>query len=217
MRLHIAAVLFALSVAPAAAHPHAFIDATIEVIFDDKGRATALRIGWVYDELTTLMVIEDAAADKDGDGALSPVELEPMKGFDMEWGQDFLGDTYVKMGGKPVALTMQPEDWTTEWQDGRFISHHTRRFVEPVVVESVPLVILPYDPGYFAAYAIAGETTLTGRKDCEATVFVPDIEGQYAELVSTLQEYSPDMNIEEVGFPNVGEKLSEEVRITCAG
>lgn len=217
MRLHIAAVLFALSAAPAAAHPHAFIDATIEVIFDDKGRATALRIGWVYDELTTLMVIEDAAADKDGDGALSPAELEPMKGFDMQWDQDFLGDTYVKMGGQPVALTMQPEDWTTEWQDGRFISHHTRRFVEPVTVESVPMVILPYDPGYYAAYAITGETALTGRKDCEATVFVPDIEGQYAELVSTLQEYSPGMNIEEVGFPNVGEKLSEEVRITCAG
>lgn len=217
MRLHIAAVLFALSAAPAAAHPHAFIDATIEVIFDDTGRATALRIGWVYDELTTLMVIEDAAADKDGDGALSPVELIPLKGFDMQWDQDFLGDTYVKMGGQPVALTVQPEDWMTEWQDGRFISYHTRRFVEPVSVASEPLVILPYDPGYYAAYTITGETALTGRKDCEATVFVPDIEGQYAELVSTLQEYSPGMNIEEIGFPNVGEKLSEEVRITCAG
>lgn len=201
---------------PALAHPHAFIDATIEVIFDDQGRAAELRIGWFYDELTTLMLIEDGGDDKDGDGAISAAELEALKGFDMDWGADFLGDTYAKMAGQPVALTMKPEDWTTEWKEGRLISHHTRRFVEPVEVGPDPLVILSYDPSYYVAYTIVGDPVLTGRTGCAARIFVPDIEGKYAELVSSLQEYTPDMNIEEVGFPNVGEELSEEVRITCA-
>jgi ABC-type uncharacterized transport system substrate-binding protein len=40
------AVLAALLLAtPAAAHPHVFIDASIEVIFNDQGQASALRIG----------------------------------------------------------------------------------------------------------------------------------------------------------------------------
>lgn len=211
------AALAALILAtPAAAHPHAFIDTSIEVIFDDQGQAAALRIGWVYDELTTLMIIEDGGDDRDGDGSISAAELETLKGFDMDWGEDFLGDTYAKMGGRPVALSLTPEDWTTDWKDGRLISTHVRRFAAPVTVGAEPLVILPYDPGYYAAYTIQGAPVLTGRADCRAEVFVPDIGGRYAELVSALQEYTPDMDIEEVGFPNVGEELSEEVRVTCA-
>jgi ABC-type uncharacterized transport system substrate-binding protein len=216
MRLQTAVLLLCLTAAPAAAHPHMFIDATFEVVFDDQGRAAALRIGWIYDELTTLMIVEDGGDDKDGDGAISAAELETLKGFDMDWGEDFLGDTYARMGGAPLAMTMRPEDWTTDWQDGRLISSHTRRFDPPVEIGSEPLVILPYDPGYYAAYAITGKTVLTGREGCRAEVFVPDIEGKYAELVSNLQEYTPDVNIEELGFPNVGEQLAEELRVTCA-
>lgn len=214
----LAAPLLALLLAAtsAAAHPHAFIDTGIEVLFDAEGRAAAIRVSWSYDELTTLMIVEDNGADKDGDGTLSEAELATLRGFDMEWGEDFLGDTYAKQGGAPVALSLKPEDWTTEWKDGRLVSRHTRRFVAPVKVGQEPLVILPYDPGYYAAYTIVGETVLTGREGCAAQVFVPDIEGRYNELVSALQEYSPDMNLDEVGFPNVGEQLSEEVRITCA-
>lgn len=216
MRWPFAALCSVTCATGATAHPHVFIETTIEVVFDDQGRAAALRIGWVYDELTTLMIIEDGGDDKDGDGVISAAELETLKGFDMEWSEDFLGDTYAKVAGKPVALTMKPEDWTTEWKDGHLISHHTRHFAQPVTIGADPLVILPYDPGYYAAYEITGDTILTGRTGCRATVFTPDIEGIYAELVNSLQEYTPDMDIEEVGFPNVGEELSEEVRITCA-
>lgn len=215
MRRLAIALLSSLPAAPAAAHPHAFIDTTIEVLFDDQGQATALRIGWSYDELTTLMIIEDGGDDKDGDGVISAAELETLKGFDMDWGDAFTGDTFAKMGGQPVALAMTPEEWTTDWKDGRLISTHIRRFAEPVRIAADPLVILPYDPGYYTAYAIVGTPTLTGRTGCKAEVFVPDTEGKYAELVSALQEYTPDMQIDEVTFPNVGEQLSEEVRVTC--
>lgn len=216
MRHIAAALLVALAATPAASHPHAFIDTKIEVIFDAEGRASALRIGWMYDALTTLMIVEDGGDDKDGDGSISAAELETLKGFDMDWGEDFLGDTYARLAGEPVAMTLTPEDWTTEWTDGRLITSHIRRFIEPVEVGIVPLVILPYDPGYYAAYDITGTPVLTGREGCKAEVFTPDIEGKYAELVSSLQEYTPDMDIEEAGFPNVGEELSEEVRVTCA-
>lgn len=210
------ALALSCAAGPVIAHPHVFIDTAIEVMFDDQGRAAALRIGWTYDELTTLMIIADGGDDKDGDGAISAPELETLKGFDMDWGEDFLGDTYARMGGNPVPMVQKPEDWTTDWKDGKLVSYHTRRFETPVDVGSEPLVILPYDPGYYAAYTIPDDPVLTGRDGCAAVVFVPDIEGKYGELVGALQEYSPDTNIEEVGFPNVGEQLSEEVRITCA-
>ena len=215
MRRLALAPLLCFAAAPVAAHPHVFIDTTVELIFDDQGQATALRIGWTYDELTTLMIIEDGGDDKDGDGVISASELQTLKGFDMDWGEEFPGDTFAKMGGLPVDLSMKPEDWTTDWKDGRLISTHIRRFTEPVRIAADPLVILPYDPGYYTAYAIASAPALTGRPDCKAEIFVPDTEGRYGELVNALQEFTPDMQIDEVTFPNVGEQLSEEVRVTC--
>ena len=35
---------------PALAHPHVFVDTGLEVIFDEQGRATGIRISWTYDE-----------------------------------------------------------------------------------------------------------------------------------------------------------------------
>ena len=32
---------------PAMAHPHVFIDTSVEVILDDRDRVTAVRLGWV--------------------------------------------------------------------------------------------------------------------------------------------------------------------------
>ncbi len=209
------AIGFAALPGIAAAHPHIFVDTTFEAVFDDRGRITALKVGWTYDEMTTLLVIEDGGHDTDGDGLISPKELEGLKGFDMDWGTEFLGDLYAEQDGEPLEINPGPQDWTTAWADGKLSSTHLRRFAAPVDPAAGTVVIKPYDPSYYTAYAIVGDTVTTGRKDCRAEVFVPDLDAAQKQMLDALKEYMPGDDMTNVQFPMAGANFSEELRITC--
>ena len=66
---------FLLAPALAEAHPHIFVSTGIEVLFDPEGRATALRISWTYDEMFSLMMVQENGLDPDGDNVLTKAEL----------------------------------------------------------------------------------------------------------------------------------------------
>jgi len=210
-----AAALLALAT-PTSAHPHMFVDTELEAIFDAEGRLAAVRITWIYDELTTLLSISDGGYDKNGDGALSAEEMQPLQGFDMEWGADFLGDFQISQGAEKLPLIPGPRDWTSDWKDGHLISTHVRRLATPVAPGGAePLVLKPYDPGYYTAYAITGTPVVTGRSDCTAQVFEPDLTAAQEALAAALDEYFPDQSLEEMGYLMIGESYAEEVQLTC--
>jgi ABC-type uncharacterized transport system substrate-binding protein len=214
----LAAGLTAGLTAPAAlAHPHVFVDLALTVVFDDAGRMTELHVRWTYDDLTTLLLIEDGGHDTDGDGTLSEAELEPLKGFDMDWEPDFPGDIYPEQAGGPLALVPGPSDWTTSWADGKLTSTHVRRFETPVDPAAGPIVIRAYDPGYYVAYSVGANPVIKGRTDCLATTFVPDLDAAQAALQASLKEYLPGDDLSDAGFPQAGATFAEEVRVTCGG
>ena len=211
---HFLALLLLLSPAPALAHPHIFIDTRYEVILNDRNEATALRIGWTYDDLYALLIFGDLALDPDGDGILSPEEEGSLNGFDMKWIEGFEGDTYVLMDGQPLAIS-GPRDWTASWADGKLSSTHYRDLVTPVPVADVPLVIQAYDPGYYVAHVILPPAVVTGGTGCTAQVFEADLDAADTALQEALAEYAPGADVEGQ-FPAVGAKFSDEVRVTCA-
>jgi ABC-type uncharacterized transport system substrate-binding protein len=218
MKLTVLSVLAAIMAPSAAvAHPHVFVDMSLTSVFDGSGRLTELHVTWTYDDLTSLLLIEDGGYDTDGDGAMSAAELEPMKGFDMDWDPDFPGDVYPEQNGSPLALVPGPSDWTTSWADGKLTSTHVRRFGTPVDPGAGAIVIKAYDPGYYVAYAIVGTTATEGRDDCRAEVFVPDLDAAQTQLMASLKEYLPGDDLSDAGFPQAGETFAEEVRITCGG
>ncbi|MFM2390316.1 MAG: hypothetical protein RLZZ437_1871 [Pseudomonadota bacterium] len=198
----------------AEAHPHVFIDATVEVVFDAEGRAEALRIGWTYDEFFSMLIVEDRALDPDYDAVLTPEAEAELAGFDMQWDAGFAGDTYALMNGVDLPLS-RPEAFSASYADGKITSTHLRRFETPVAVGDVPLIVQVYDPGFYTAYAIVGETQLTGRDDCSAQVFEPDRSAADEALLAALAEVSADVDIE-IAYPAIGAAYAEEARITCA-
>jgi ABC-type uncharacterized transport system substrate-binding protein len=208
------AFLLTLTAAPALAHPHVFIDTRYEVILDDQNRATALRIGWTYDDLYALLIFGDLELDPDGDGVLTPDEETRLTGFDMKWIEGFEGDTFVLTDGQPVAIS-GPRDWTASWAEGKLSSTHYRDLLTPVPVGEVPLVIQAYDPGYYAAHVILPPAVVTGGAGCSALVFEADLDAASAALQAALQEYTPDMDLE-AEYPAVGAQFADEVRVTCA-
>ncbi len=203
----------ALVASPVLAHPHVYIDTGIEVLFDAEGRATALRVTWVYDDFFSLMVLQDRGLDPDADGVMTPAEEAALNGFDMEWDADYAGDTYVLAGEVPVALT-RPSDWTATYAEGRLTSTHLRRLEAPVDPAAGPLVIQAYDPGFYTAYTIAFDPVLTGRTGCSAQVFAPDLSEADQQLQAALSEYGADVDLE-MEFPAIGAAYADEIRVTC--
>jgi ABC-type uncharacterized transport system substrate-binding protein len=215
MRGKLAVLVSTMAASPALAHPHVFVDATVEVVFDAEGRASALRIGWAYDDLFSLMIVEDRGLDPDYDGVLTDDAVAALAGFDMQWDPGFPGDTYPLLDNAPLALG-PPQDWTAAWDGTRIISTHLRPFVEPVVVGADPLVVQVYDPSFYTSYLIAATPVLTGREGCAVQVFEPDRAAAEATLMAALEEYAGSSDLEGE-FPAVGAAYAMEARVTCDG
>lgn len=206
-----------ITAGPAAAHPHVWIDAQVEVVLDDQDRAVAVRIGWTYDPFYSLFITGDMGLDPDGDGRLLPAELARLQGFDMNWQPGFEGDSYVSLDGAPLALG-PPEDWGTTYDDagGQITTTHLRRLAAPAAIGAATLVVAVYDPGYYTAYALLpGPKVSGGSGACRAEARAPDPDAADAALQAALAGYAADQDAE-ADFPDIGLAFAGEVRVTCA-
>ncbi|MEM5541518.1 DUF1007 family protein [Sulfitobacter sp. AS92] len=199
---------------PLGAHPHIFVDTGLEVIVDAEGRLTHLRITWAYDEFYSLLVTEDRGLDPDYDGVLTETEVASLNGFDMQWVEGFNGDTVLLNGTEEVALS-GPQEVTTTFSEGRIITTHLRA-VEGDVPDAKGLVIKPYDPTYYTAYEVASKVGIEGNDNCRARVKMPDMSADLRALQADLSALDANTDPGDVGLPEIGEALANEVVITCA-
>jgi ABC-type uncharacterized transport system substrate-binding protein len=198
----------------ALAHPHIFIETGLEVIFNDQGQATAVRVTWQYDEFYSLVIIEDRGLDPDFDGVLSEGEAQSLSGFDMAWDADYDGDLYVLNQGTSVALG-RPEATTASYTEGRITSTHLRQLAQPQQAGDDALLFQAYDTSYYTAYTIPNQPILTNAPtDCVAQVFEPDVAAADAALQEALNEYNGG-DLDEISFPAVGAAYADEVRVIC--
>lgn len=205
-------------VGTAAAHPHIFIETGLRLIHDQSGTLTAVEVTWTYDELFSLLLLEDQELDADFDGVLTESEQRILQGFDMDWPADFEGDVYVTAGGSLVALGA-PVPGLAELNDkGQLVGRHTRPLAVPVDPVANPVVIKVYDPTYYSAYEIIVDAVSTEADTCKVEVFAPDLDTAYAQLEQSLNELmgQSDFN-QEIDFPTVGDRFAEEVRLVCTG
>jgi ABC-type uncharacterized transport system substrate-binding protein len=213
MRATIIALVTAGAASPALAHPHIFVDAAVEVVFNDEGRAKGLRLTWTYDDLISLTLLSERGMDADFDGVLTAEELTQLNGFDMNWQPGFLGDTYGLINGNALILS-GPSDWTVSYADAKLTTTHYRSFEFAIELDDQPLIVQAYDPGYYTSYAVVS-ARVTGRDDCTVELFEPDREAADQILEDALAEYSGTDGAE-AEFPAIGSAYAEEARVTCA-
>jgi ABC-type uncharacterized transport system substrate-binding protein len=206
-----------LAQSPASAHPHIFIDTGMELIHGPDGRIEAVRITWTYDELFSLLLLEDLGLDDDYDGVLTEEETQKLQGFDMDWPDDWEGDVYAEVGGVAVPLGPPQAGPAALLDNGMLTSVHTRALDRPVDGVAEELVVKVYDPTFYTSYTILPEQVITRSPNCTAAVFAPDLEQAYAFLEAALQELGAQIDdpFEAVEFPAVGDRFAEEVRLTC--
>lgn len=205
--------------APAMAHPHIWVDAGLEIYFDDQGRLAALRITWVYDEFFSMLMLSDLELDSGFSGELTPEDHAALQGFDMNWIEGYHGDVFVTLDGAAQALS-GPLEWTSDLIDGQLVSTHLRALEERVAPEGAEVRIEVYDPTYYTAYRIVGTPAVMGRTDCRVRIFEPDWDAADAQLQAALDEMlgaGLDEFEIEADFPAVGRLFADEARIACAG
>ena len=206
----------AMIASPATSHPHIFVDTGVEVFFDEQGRLTSLRLSWTYDELFSLIILEDRGLDNDYDGVLTEEEQAALTGFDMiDWPEWYDGDLYVLAGGRKLQMG-DPREYDLVLEDGKLVTTHYRDLPEPLTLGASPVIVQIYDEGYYTAYEIIGHPQMVNApQDCQAVTYAADLSAAQQEVKAALAEISADINLEEVGFPKIGAAFSDEVRISC--
>jgi len=190
---------------PVGAHPHIFIETRLELRVDDAGQLTGVEVTWIYDELYSLLVLEDYELDSDYDGILTDAEREQLTGFDMQWMEGYEGDLYVTRAGEKVTLK-DPVPLETGFADGQIYSVHLRP-VDPIPARD--LLIKVYDPTFYTAYDLAGGVHVPGG--CSVAIGKADLDAAYALVEQELG--GRDVDIED--YPAVGHAFADEVRVTC--
>lgn len=210
----LAVILSCLLGTPVLAHPHIFIDAGLELIFDERNRLAQVRVTWEYDEFYSLLITEDYKLDSDFDGHLTPPEEAVLAGFDANWVEGYDGDLKITLGGQPLILS-GPKAPTARMENGRITTTHLRDVEGAPQLGGDILSAKMFDPTHYTAYDVTRPVTLTGLDTCALEKIEPNLDVELEKLQERLAQLGPDVNIEEMGFPNVGDAFATEIVVVC--
>lgn len=213
MKLLLALISSSVTATSLTAHPHIFVDTKFELIVDDGGQLTDVRVIWEYDELYSLLITEDNSLDPDGDGLLTEAEITKLTGFDMQWGDGFNGDLVIADGDTRVTLS-GPRDITVSFADGRIKTTHVRALKKPISPGETA-TIKAYDPTYYTAYEVTRPVTVVGTGICNIRLKVPEPNSTLVGLQQKLATLEPQMAPLDAGLPDIGSQMATSVIVTC--
>lgn len=191
---------------PAVAHPHIFVETGLRLVPNSGGEIVGVDVTWRYDELYSLLVLEDMELDADFDGKLTEQEKNRLEGFDLNWIEGFEGDLYAATPQGQVTLG-PPEGRGTRLVAGQIVSRHFRAFEEPRTRVSLKA----YDPTYYTAYDLGIGVDLP--EGCEVKIRKADVNAA-SRMVQNMM--GDDVDDPEADFPEVGEAFADEIVVTCA-
>ncbi len=170
--------LFA-SATPALAHPHVWIDMTVDLAFDNAKRLDALTVAWTFDEFYSAFAVQDFKTRPGG--SYDPADLAKLAEVNLTNLKDWNYFTEVTSGGKPVKLGLARNGGSTyDAKAGRLTMTFTVPLAAPVAASAkAPVQFKIYDPSYYIAidYAKTDPIMASGAHDgCTVSTKVPNAE-----------------------------------------
>ncbi|WP_255331021.1 DUF1007 family protein [Paracoccus albicereus] len=215
MRLISVTLLAVAAASPAAAHPHVFIDTAFDLIFDDAGLLTGVQVEWTYDELYSLLLVEENELDQDSDGIPEPQRLNAFAGGDVDWAAGFPGDFSVTVDGLDQALA-PPADHSADWRDGRYVTTHVMTLSDPVSPDGKVVVARSYDPTYFVAYDVPTAPGVIGQTGCDLRRERADraaAQAEYGDALAAVDMSSDPFEV--VDLPDIGVMFADSFILSC--
>jgi ABC-type uncharacterized transport system substrate-binding protein len=142
--------LLAMTVTPAAAHPHVWVTAASELIYAADGSVTGVRHAWTFDDMFSTYALQGMAGKTKG--AWTREELAPLAQTNVESLKEFGFFTFAKADGKKEKF-LEPVDYYLEHKDGALVLHFTLPFKAPVKTKQLALEV--YDPSFFVDFSLA--------------------------------------------------------------
>ena len=151
----------------AAAHPHVWVTTRSDIVFGADGQMTAIRHHWTFDPTYSAFAVQ--GLDANGDGKLTPDELQDLAKENVESLADFNYFTSLKAGGVRQAFGA-PRDYRMTYDDEQTTLHFLLPLKRAVAVGRSAILSV-YDPTFFVEMSI-GEGNAVTLVDAPATCSV---------------------------------------------
>ncbi len=135
---------------PALAHPHVWVTAKAELVYDPDGKVAGVRHAWTFDKAYSAYITQ--GLDKNGDGKLASDELKDLAKENTESLVEFDYFTVLKANGKKQDFGA-PRDYAMAHADEVVTLSYFLPLRAPASAKTAALEI--YDPTFFVAFSLA--------------------------------------------------------------
>jgi len=168
------------------AHPHVWVDAKAEVVFNKAGEITAIRHIWQFDpDFTAYATLN---LDANNDGKLTEDELKPLADTNVQSLAAYDYFTYLYVGTKKVAFSKPTEYWL-DFHNKRLTLFYTLPLKTPLALHGSAMIEVG-DPEYFVAISFpkGQEVSLDSAPVGCAASFKPphDLDAQTMAILSAV-------------------------------
>jgi ABC-type uncharacterized transport system substrate-binding protein len=129
----------------AEAHPHIWIDAFVEAVFDN-GQVIELRINWTFDSFFTAVAAADF--DTDSNATLDKAEAAKLAASSAENLKESSFFTHIWLDGDPLDIAVL-QDIDAWMEEGRLNFTFTVAMPRPIDPAKTTISISFYDPSYY--------------------------------------------------------------------
>lgn len=144
----VTAVFAAVLPGTAAAHPHVWVSARAQVIFNAQGEIEAIRHAWTFDEMYSAFVTDGQG--KDGQ-LLTKEELAPLAKTNVESLAEFDYFTYAKAASQKIEFGTPGGYSLEQLGDKRIVLRFTLPLKTPASATKA-FSFQVYDPTYYVAF-----------------------------------------------------------------
>jgi len=165
---------FLLETTLAIAHPHIFMDAEANLVFNEKG-FEGVQNHWVFDELYSKAMLE--SVDKDKDGKLNSEETKALQKIILPPILKFSYYNYLALGSKFVPPS-QIADFTASFKQGKLILLFLTRFNIPASENYTMLLLAVTDPtNYIQITPDLNKSKINAPPNLDVEYFVDSLKG----------------------------------------
>ena len=213
----VAIVAFALAAAvagPALAHPHVWVTARAELVFNGQGAITAIRHIWQFDpDFTAYATLN---LDTNHDGKLEMSELKPLADTNIDALKAYDYFTFIYVGTRRIPVVKPTEYWL-DFHGGRLTLFYTLPLKAPLKPTADTMIEVG-DPEYFVAISFLKGHEVSVDGDAHGCVagFQPPhaLDQQTMTMLSAIPASQHDLPPDLVKAASL---LSNVINIRCPG
>jgi ABC-type uncharacterized transport system substrate-binding protein len=200
-----------LPATPALAHPHVWIVARAEVVYNADGRVASIRHTWTFDEAYSAFAVQ--GLDKNNDGKLSPEELQELADVNVESLHEFDFFTFARASGAKQEFA-KATGGRLSYERAQLTLTFTLPLKTPAARRTFNMEM--YDPTYFVSFQLAeGDDAVrltNAPAGCARTITRP--RQPDAQQLAAAQRLNEDFFASTAGA-NFGANFVNRVLVAC--